>query len=504
MELTSFFFVIFIAVILFVYWILPGKYQWIWLLLGSIVFYCLYTRIYTLVYLIASIISVYLCSTHFDGKTEKTKKIMVTLTIVFNILLLAVLKYTNLALNTLGFVLTKLHVQVSLPQVNWLASLGISFYILQLISYLLDCYWERVEAEKNIFKLALFAGYFPQMISGPISQYKEIGKELVSEHRFEYERVANGAIRFAWGFFEKKVISDRIAVMVDTIYADPVTYPGAYIWFAILMFPIQLYADFGGCMDMIMGVSECLGITLPENFRAPFFSKTVQEIWQRWHITLGRWLKNYIMNPILKSDGFISMGSSLKAKLGKKWGKRIPTFIAMLAVWLCMGLWHGSHWKYIIGEGVWFWLIIVLEQILEPIFKDFYKKHNIKTETATFNILRVIKTYFIFAIGMVFFRVPSFGEIRILFAQSVAVLNFNVLIDGTIFSVGLNFVHWFILAIGLIGLYKVDRAIYHDVSVRQKLRSENALGRWGVYLFIILLIILSLSLSTQEFIYGQF
>lgn len=503
MELTSISFYIFFAVSLAVYFMAPANWQWILLLADSLFFYYLSAVPWTFIYLFISVCSVYLCTIYIES-TNRWNKFVLACTVILNFGLLAVLKYSKLFAVTIYYISKFFNQPIAVPVISWTASLGISFYTLQMVSYCFDCYWGVVKTEHNFLKLLLYACYFPQMISGPISRYGQVAPQILTGHKFDYQRVSYGLIRIGWGLFEKHVISDRLAVVVDLIYADTATYTGIYLWLAFLLFPLQLYTDFCGCMDIIMGVSECFGICLPENFKAPFFAETLQEFWQRWHITLGSWLKDYIMNPLLKSEFVIGMGDFLKPRIGKKWGKRIPVYFGMLILWLCMGIWHGSGWKYIIGEGVWYWMIIMVEQIIKPTAEKIYRRWNIKVDTKTFRISRILRTYLLFSIGMVFFRAESFTGAVVLLKASVSGCGMNILFDGSLYNLGLNMINRIILAVSLFALYKVDSCRYQGDCVREKLHSENAVGRWICYWGMILFLILSANLSTQEFLYAAF
>lgn len=169
---------------------------------------------------------------------------------------------------------------------------------------------------------ALFAGFFPQLVQGPINRYAELSKTLYSEKEFHYEQVTFGLQRILWGLFKKLVISERMAVIVNTIYGDYVTYSGLYIAVGTVCFAFQLYTDFSGAMDIALGLSEALGIRMAENFETPFFARSISEYWRRWHITLGTWMKDYIFYPVLKSDLFVAIGDAARKKLGKKRGRR--------------------------------------------------------------------------------------------------------------------------------------------------------------------------------------
>ncbi len=512
MSITSFGFLVFVTVSLFIYWKLPGKYQWILLLLDSVAFFLLNAATYTIIYLIISIVSVYYASNFFkktdqiDGlsyeqKTKKKKPVLI-FAIVLNAGILVVLKYLNLAIHTINFISGK-----SFGDVRWLAPLAVSFYTLQMLSYLLDCYWGIAAPDNNIFRLALFSSYFPQMTSGPISRYSDIGNQLFEYHPFEYKRVTSGMKRIAWGLLKKLAISNRLAVIVNNMWADPETYSGAFIWIAALGFVFQLYTDFSGCMDIVLGVSECFGITLPENFRAPMLSKTIQEFWQRWHITLGSWLRDYIMNPLLKSEGMIDLGDKCKKRFGKKTGKKIPVFLSMLALWLLMGLWHGDSWKYILGEGLWFWVVIVFGQLLEPAFKICKTKLHINQEKLYWKVFQVIRTVAIFTFGMLFFRADSLPDAFYRIGKSFDMANgsvFKSFISLFIYNGLGGKIGGAILVSSMIIFLAVDMLSYSGKHDIHGFFERHKVLKWLAYYTVTAIVIMSINIGQQEFLYAQF
>lgn len=230
--------------------------------------------------------------------------------------MLTVLKYTNLAIGTVNHFM-----KTNFSSVTWLSPLAISYYTLQIVAYLLDCYWKVEKRENNPLKLLLFTSFFPLMISGPINRHNNLAPQLFEKHEFEYNRVASGIRRVAWGIAKKIVVADRLSMVVAYMFNRPEIYSGIWILIAAVTFAVELYFDFSGCMDIVIGISKCYGIILEENFKAPFMSRTIQEIWQRWHITLGGWFKSYIMYPILKSSVFVQLGERCKNKFGKS-GKK--------------------------------------------------------------------------------------------------------------------------------------------------------------------------------------
>ena len=492
MSITSFYFLIFIAIVAVIYWYLTAKAQWVWLLLASITFYCVNIKWYTFLYLIANVGTVYIATRLFETASYKKKRAILIVTLVINVAILAVLKYSTLAIGTVNLLFG-----TNFEKLGLVSSLAISFYLLSLLSYLLDAYWGVVEVEKNPLKLLLFTIFFPLMTSGPIHKHSELAGELFAEHRFDYEEVSNGLKRVAYGLFKKLVIANRLSIIVATVFDDYYLYTGVCLWIAAMLFLLELYIDFSGCMDIVIGVSMCFGIKLKENFRSPFFSKTIQEFWQRWHITLGTWLRDYVMNPILKTDAFVNLGKKCKKRFGKKIGKKIPSFIAMFVLWSLMGLWHGDGWKYIVGEGWWFWAVIVISQLLD------IKVH----EGKLWNLLQRVRTYLIATVGLWFFRAESLREainmMRYSFGFSGTKDKLMFWLDASKGSIG-GYSGILTMIIGILVVWKVDRDVYYNEDVVVKWNGMNPVVRYFVYIVGGCLIMASLSMGSTGFVYQQF
>lgn len=305
MSITSFYYLVLITVGVLIYYVIPKKTQWAVLLGLSLVFYYYAATPYTIVYLIISTLIAYTSTIWIQRKREKnaeeTKGIL-TITVIalaINIVIWFVVKGRGLWIPIASrFIAWHYSAKLdSLMNLQLIASLGMGYYTLQVLGYIIDCYWENVIPQKNPLKLFLFVTYFPQLTTGPISRYKQL-ETLYDRHKFEYQNIAFGAQRILWGFTKKIVLAERIGIIVSEINASPDKYTGFYSWIAILMYPLQMYADFSGCMDIVLGTSELFGIKLAENFNNPFFARTSQEFWQRWHITLGTWAKDYVLYPL--------------------------------------------------------------------------------------------------------------------------------------------------------------------------------------------------------------
>ena len=372
-----------------------------------------------------------------------------------------------------------------------LAPIGLSFYTFMQISYLIDVYWETRGAEKNPLKVMLYTSYFPQLTSGPISRFS-IMEQLTDRHRFDWRTVTFGLQRFLWGIFKKLVVSARLAVIVNRIYGDIEKYRGCYIWLAAGLFMMQLYTDFSGCMDIVLGASECYGIELPENFRAPFLSHSVQEYWQRWHITLGEWARDYILYPVMRLPFFQKLRKFLAKHVSKKLSKKIPSYLAMLPVWLFVGLWHGGGPKYVFGMGLWFWGCIVLGDLIQ---------------LPKIPVLDQIRVFILVAVGNMFFRLSSVSEVFAAIRSGFSRWNPAIFVNGKLFKLGLSRRSFILTMAALIVVLAVSALGYRE-SVRERIARLNIVVRWAIYILLIWNIVVfgmyGPGYDASAFIYEQF
>ena len=357
----------------------------------------------------------------------------------------------------------------------------------------------------------LFTSFFPQLIAGPISRYSAL-EHIYNKHEFCYDNLAHGAQRILWGMFKKLVIAERVCLIVDMIWANQNIYGGCFIWIALFIYPLQMYADFSGCMDIVIGTAEMFGIKLTENFNNPFMALTSQEFWQRWHITLGTWAKDYVLYPLLKSKPFVVINKKLKQNGHKKIGKFISTSIGMLVLWGVMGVWHGAY-KYIIGVSLWYWVVLTIENFLYPITTDFVTKLGCDVSSFGYKFFQRMKTYSIYAVGAAFFRAGSISEgfefVKRLFGTFTRTeLNPWILIDGSILQLagtGIN-LNIIIVGIALLIIVAVLREKYGYARIW--LDKQPVVFRWAVYIGLLFITILygkyGRDFQAAEFIYGGF
>ena len=345
--------------------------------------------------------------------------------------------------------------------------------------------------------------FFPITTSGPITRYSQIKCDLFEIHSFSYENFCFGVQRVLWGFFKKLVIAERIAIVVNSAYGDE-KYKGIMLATGMLLFAVQMYFDFSGCMDMVIGVGKMLGIILPENFTQPFFARSLSEFWRRWHITLGFWVKDYVLYPVLKSRLIQTLSQQLKTKLGKKnrFAELLPTWCGMFCVWFIVGFWHGGDWNYIFGSGLFFFFMIAAGQAFEPMSAKATRFLRIDTETLAWKIFQRIRTAFLFCASISFDRAASFKSGLALWRRVFkGVFSSMHGIHGL--SLKLILLIAFILIVEFREYKNSDNYIW-----QKRIAKQNLVFRWVIYdaliVFLLLFGMYGEGFNASDFIYKGF
>jgi D-alanyl-lipoteichoic acid acyltransferase DltB (MBOAT superfamily) len=411
--------------------------------------------------------------TFFSAITfEHTKhnKWVIILAVLLSLLPLAFLKYFNFINNSLCYVLSFIGINYHLPGLNWAIPVGLSFYTFQALGYLWDVYYKKQDAEHDFFTYALFVSFFPSIIAGPINKASLVIPQLKAlRPYFEYKKVVEGLKMVLWGMFMKVVVADRVALYVDTVLGSYMNYTGATCFLASLFYTIQIYADFAGYSLMAIGVGKTLGFELTENFRRPYFAVSVTDFWHRWHISLSTWLRDYIYIPI---------GGSRCSKLSNYWNIFITFFIS--------GIWHGANWTFIIWG-----CIHGVCQIIEKILGQQRCNYGWFGKT-----IKVIITFLIVNFAWVFFRMPTVAD-----ACSIIVRMFDTSLPLTTYVDGPSFPFVF-LGVGLLFIKDI-----RDEFMPTKLplmNNNSRFIRWGTYTGVLLLILLTGVLGSDQFIYAFF
>ena len=508
MSIVSFQFYVFVAVLLAVYYIVPCKIRWLPLLAGSAVFIIIGSSWKLYIVFLLQILLAYggtLALCHFS----KWRKQICILTAGLEIAFLTLLKESSFFLINMRLFARLLGGPGQIPYLELAVPLGMSYYTLMLVSYVLDVHWEKIKPEVNPFKVILYACFFPQMVTGPISRYNETAEQLWTGHSFDYENFCFGIQRFLWGLFKKLVLAERLGIIVNTIYSGGLegtwTPTGLYIWIGAISYTLQLYTDFCGGMDIILGTAQLFGIRLPENFKTPFYSTSMSELWRRWHMTLGLWLKDYIMYPFLMSRPAARIRSFCQKCWGKKSAKTIPTYVGTFLVWLYCGFWHGGSYKWIFW-GLATFSIIVGGLILQPLFQQLQKLFQVNTHVFSWKLFGRLRTFLLFTIVGSVQPAGSLGEALRMWKHSFT-YNPWVLVDGSLYRLGLDRIDFWIMVWGLVLLLLVS-SLQQRGSVRKMIGEQNLAFRWalwiGLFVAVILFGMYGEGYDPADFIYGGF
>jgi D-alanyl-lipoteichoic acid acyltransferase DltB (MBOAT superfamily) len=518
--------IFFLGLVWLCYTITPKKFKWIVLLLASYIFYFLSSR-KLIVFLLMTTLTVYATGLilnriqdSFDAvkgtlsKEEKKelkkavqrrKKWAVAAVVIINFGCLAFIKYYNFV----GGEMNRLLVggSFSFPHFKLLLPLGISFYTLQSIGYVVDVYRGKYRGEKNPGKIALFLSFFPCIVEGPIGRYDLLGEQLYEGHSFNYENVMFSLQLILWGLFKKIVIADRANAMVSKVFDNHASYSGIVIITVTLLYTLQLYADFSGCMDIASGSAQLFGVGISKNFERPFFSRSVNEFWRRWHITLGAWLRDYIFYPVSLSACFMKLSRWCQKHMNRFLGSVVPAMFSLLFVWMGNGIWHGAGWKYA-AYGMYYYAITIAGMLCEPLFNKFLTISHINREGKFWRTFQLVRTFILVNIGMLLFRADNLRVFADMFRSIFSGFTLSPIMDGSIFTLGVDGHDFIILAVSAVILLLVGILQEKGHGIRKELASKNIVFRWAVYYALIMFIVIYGAYGTgynaAGFIYAQF
>lgn len=504
------YFLLFLPLVLLLYKFTPKKIRPKILLLASFLFIFLISQS-RILFLILSILSIYFSALVLKRIKEKTnielekipkeerkiwkkkrkrkERFVLLACLLFNLGILIFLKYSYFLGTNLNHLFSVLDLPFSFHVSKYVLPIGISFYTLQALSYLIDVYRDTITADKNLWRFSLFVSFFPIIMEGPICRYNEVAYPLYQGENLSYRNITFGAQRILYGLMKKMVIADRLDIVVKTIFSNYAAYDGGVILLGAILYTIQLYMDFSGVMDIVIGSGEMFGINLPENFRQPFFSKNISEFWMRWHITLGKWFKDYIFYPLSLSKGLKKLTMKLRKPLGNHFGPLISGSIALFCVWLCNGLWHGAAWTYIFF-GMYHFFFILLENITEPFFSKLYRRLHINKESKIYISFAIFKTWIIIMIGEMFFRATSLSAGFIMLKKIFTEFSFASFKHGFIYTLGLSKADYLIVGLILIIVIIISVLKERKIAVRESIARYPIFLRWALYYALILIVII--------------
>lgn len=499
-------FLVFLAVFLCIYFLIRQKtIKKLWMLIGN-VFFCILSGWAGVVIVFGTAVIVYCTSLLMERVYNKHDKDRAGLELKPKEQVAFLNKYKKKAKKYLWLALllilglwiyVKVAKFIGMPAVisfdQWFSGagiivpLGISYYTLSAVGYLADIYWRKTKPVHNFLDLLVVMTYFPHIVQGPISKYDKLLKQIANIPKFNYERVCYGLQLMLWGYIKKLVIADRLIEYTNTIFGNVVNYGGIEVVLAVLLSGIQLYADFSGCMDIVMGISQAMGIELEANFRQPFFSKTASEFWTRWHMTLSAWTKSYIYLPIAMSPKFMKLVKTLKKKNCKWLSSFINSFVPLISVWLFTGLWHGTGTDYILW-GMYWCAMMTISKETSFIWNKLGKLLHIDTTKNYFRYWQYIRTYIIFVVGKCFTAAGGLTGFCAIFKSMFSEHKLWVLFDESIFLNGLDRQDFQVAIIGVIVLLLIDLAHEKGAKIRESIAAIPLPIRWCIYLAAIIVV----------------
>lgn len=494
MLFNSLDFMIFFPIVVLVYFVIPKKIRYIWLLIASYYFYMCWNVEYALLIGVSTLITY--ISGLLLGKFEKIwqRKLVVTLSFVSNIGILVFYKYFDFLIENINVVLNGLGVERVSNPFSVILPVGISFYTFQALSYTVDVYRKDIEPEKNPLRYALFVSFFPQLVAGPIERSKNLLMQLKNVehiHVWNYDRIASGVIQMVFGLFQKMVIADRISIFVDNVFLNLHAVGSVETILGIVGFSLQIYCDFNAYSTIAIGAAKVMGFELMENFDTPYFAKNTKDFWRRWHISLSTWFRDYL---------YIPLGGNRKGKVRKYCNLMVTFFVS--------GLWHGAAWTYVIWgcvQGAY----QVIGELLLPLKKKINALCKVKEDTFSFRFGQIGITFCLQALAWGIFRAKSLSQVLYYYKQMFTKWNPWVLFNEEIFQFGLDKIEVNILLVALLVLLVADLIKYwKNKSFSQFLMEQNFWFRWVVVIGMIVAIFVygeyGVNFDSAQFIYFQF
>ncbi|MBU0758544.1 MAG: MBOAT family protein [Nanoarchaeota archaeon] len=480
MLFNSLHFLIFFPIVVMTYFGVRQKYRWIILLISSYYFYMSWKAEFIILIVFSTLINYLIGIKIYESKAKAKKRFFLWSGIIINLGLLFFFKYLNFFSIEFNSLMQLIGIQLNPLTLNIILPLGISFYTFQSLSYIIEIYWNKLKPEKHLGIFAVYISFFPQLVAGPIERAGHLLPQFIKKHEFEYKRATYGLKMMLWGFFKKVVIAERLAVVVNTIYNDATGYTGIPLIMATVFFAFQLYCDFSGYSDIAIGAAQVMGFRLMENFRRPYFSRSVQEFWKRWHISLSSWFKDYLYIP-----------------LG---GNRVPIarwLFNIMVVFILSGFWHGANWTFVIW-GALHGLFLIMEAAVNPVKKKILDLTQLVKANWLVQSIEIVVTFALVNIGWIFFRANTLSDAWYILTHLFQGINFNF--SEIIIGVG-----WYEMkiAFGLIAFMECVHIMQEHMDIWDFLDKRPLILRWAVYIALILGI-LYLGQSSGKFIYFQF
>jgi alginate O-acetyltransferase complex protein AlgI len=503
MFFNSIDFLIFFILFLPVYFSVPHKGKWLVLLTASYFFYGYWNPGY-LLFLVIPTVFVYAAARGIDTAGKKLqKRLFLLLGLLSGLTLLVVFKYSDFVGSSLHFLLGIFKKNVShYNPLNLILPIGISFYSFKLASYIIDVYNEKLKPEKHFGHFSLYASFFPQILAGPIDRAVNLIPELKKKICFDYQRVTSGLKLVLWGFFKKIVIADHLAVTVNRVYNNVNSYEGLPLLAAAFFYSIQIYCDFSGYSDIAIGIARILGFKSMDNFDSPYFSKDIKQFWNKWHISLSTWLRDYLFLPIAYATMRKIPASTLVKVKVETWGYIVGMFITMFLG----GLWHGASWTFVLW-GVIHGLYLIASHTTKKIRKKIVKNIKLNKAPRLHRWIKIFITFNMVSLAWIFFRAKTipdaFYVVSHLFTNIGKQLASANVLDVVKHTLQLNEVDLSIILLSILLLCIVD-FIEIKRDIIETIARKPLLLRWTLYCTVIFFILWFGEFKQVKFIYFQF
>lgn len=460
----------FLALLIPCYFIVPKRFQRYVLLAFSIVFYLIYSVKAFVIMTLSGIVAYAAALWMRRIRTKGKQKVLLAAAIALNLGVLFFLKYI-----TKG--------SVVLP-------LGISFYTLALIGYLVDVYRQKIAPETNFADFYLFETFFPHILQGPIARYDTLVKQFKERHSFDYDRFCRGLQLMLWGFIKKMVIADRAAIVVNEIYGTYFTVGGTELYFASILYTLTIFADFSGCVDIARGTALLFGIRLAENFQQPYLAVSIHDFWRRWHISLSTWFRDYL---------YIPLGGNRKGQC-RRW-------IHVLVVFGVSGIWHGVGLNYLLW-GALHGGYQVIGSILEPFQQKCYRIIQMDVRSRAVRIFKIFITFQLVNTAWIFFRVADIRQACFIIKTIILHPTPGVLFDESLAQYGVSMKGLHMLGVFVLLLFIAEFMNYRGIKLRDVINRQCLPVRWCVYLLgimaVVVLGIYGVDYNASDFIYMKF
>lgn len=497
MLFNSLQFLIFFPIVCLVYFAIPHRIRWIWLLIASYYFYMCWNPKYALLMFTSTFIT--WLSGQFINRFNKiedkhkakiAKNITVAVSFTSNLAILFFFKYFDFTVDSINQILHFMNMQPLKTTFDVILPVGISFYTFQALSYTMDVYRQDIPAEKNLFRYALFVSFFPQLVAGPIERSKNLIHQLRERHTFDFMNFKRGLLLMLWGFFEKVVIADRAAIAVNKVYNNHASFGSVELILATVLFALQIYCDFSSYTDIAKGAAQVMGFRLMDNFHQPYFARSIMDFWRRWHISLSSWFKDYL---------YIPLG-------GNRRGRRRKYMNTML-VFFVSGLWHGASWHFVIW-GILHGLYQIIGDFTLPLREKVCHLFSIDRETHLHHFIQRVITFTLVCFGWIFFVSPSMSVAIDIIKTIFTGWNPWILTDGGIFNIGLDGRQLLVMLLSTLVLLFVSCFHYYGIHLRDAIIKSNIILRWTI-VFTMIFVILILGIygpgyDESQFIYFQF